>query len=486
MKQNYSSFRSAMRFKRAIGVAALAAALAACGGGGSNDSVWQFRGINLVSDAPTVQFVIDGAGVETADYGSVTVYHPAHAGSRPLQLAIKNPSDLSGTDQGYTNIGSAVSSDFQGKTNYNLIATGTIDSPHQYLVSGLSSDTVADNQINYQFINAATNTGDVDVLITAPEAGITTAKDLGTVALGAASTATAVTINPAPGVADTDTTTTRTVNITIEIKHAGTTIYQSTALNFAEQNRLLFVIADNFGPADIAPVKVLTVTGTTAQAAAVELDPAGGSELRFGNLSPDGGAMDLRILDNGAADLFAPNVALGQASTYQLKPADTYNTIATPAGNAGSYLFVNNFTTVGARSYTLYAQGDMADLRGLVIADDRRKVPTEAHFRFLHAAPSQGSSSLDVYVTQAGSAFDLTATIPPIPTAAAVAYLGVSGQFALKPGTYDVRLAQAGAKTTVLGPVPLVLTAGMVETVAIDDDSQTGDLTLLPVDDARP
>ena len=49
-----------------------------------------------------------------------------------------------------------------------------------------------------------------------------------------------------------------------------------------------------------------------------------------------------------------------------------------------------------------------------------------------------------------------------------------------------MRLAQAGAKTTVLGPVPLVLTAGMVETVAIDDDSQTGDLTLLPVDDARP
>lgn len=444
--------------------------------------MWHFRGINVIQDAPVVQFSIDGTAVETADYGAVTVYHPAHTGTRPIQLAIKNPSDLSTTDPGFTNVGDDASVDFKGKTNYTLVAAGTVASPRKLLITGTSTDAVADNNVSYQFINAAVNIGSLEVSITAPEAGISTPQVVDTLALGAASTEKKLTIAAASGAADS---VTRVVNITIQVKAGSSTIYQSSALNFQEQTRVLFVIADNVGPPNVSPVKVFVVGGTAAGVAGVALDPDDGTELRFANLSPDAGSLDL-IVGTSAADIFASNVAFGTPSAYGPLATGTYNSIATPTGNAGSFLFVNNFTASPAHSYTLYAQGELADLRGLLFVDDRRSVPTEAHFRFLHASPAEGGGALDIYVRQSGAGLDLSATSPPAPTVAALVYRGLSTQLVLKAGTYDVYLAHAGDKSTILGPVPLVLAAGGVETVAVADSPADRSLQLVPVDDARP
>jgi hypothetical protein len=477
-----------MRFSAALAAAALSALLSSCGGGdddGGDASVWHFRGINVVADAPVVQFYIDGTAVETADYGASTVYHPAHTGTQPIRLAVKNPSDLSSTDQGYTDIGTSEDFQFQGPTDYTLIATGTQANPRKFLITGTSSEAADDNKVNYQVINAAVDQGDVEVLITAPEAGITTAQSLGTLTLGSASTATDLTIPVASGADDDDT---RSVNITLEVRSAGNTIYQSSAFNVGETHRLLFVVADNSAPTGSSPVKVLSIadsTGSAAGTTTVINDPDDIAELRLANLSPDTtGSIDL-IEGSSAASVYANDIAFGQQSAYTPVSPGLINAIATPGNNNSAFLFVNNFTASQTRSYTLYAQDTMANIRGVLLTDDRRSVPSEARFRFLHASPSEGGGSVDIYVRQSGAGLDLNATTPPTATVSALGYRAASSAFSLKAGTYDVYFARAGAKTTILGPLPLVLVGGSVETLALAD-STTSELTLLPVDDARP
>ena len=219
--------------------------------------------------------------------------------------------------------------------------------------------------------------------------------------------------------------------------------------------------------------------------AGVALDTGDGAELRFANLSPDAGSLDL-IVGTSATDIFASDIALGQASPYGALAVGNFNSIGTPHGNAGSFLFVNNFSTARDVSYTLYAQGTLASMRGLLFVDDRRGIAGQSRFRFMHASPTEASHTLDIYVRRTGEGLDLNATTPPAPSVAALAYRSLSSGLALKPGTYDVFLAHAGAKTTIAGsPFPLVLPAAGVQTVAFDD-APGGGFQLVPVDDARP
>lgn len=491
MKPSSSSFQSAMRSSARLAVALSLAALgtlpAACGGGGDDGggngdpTVWHFRGINVIEDAPKVQFTVDDTAVEEANYGAATEYHPAPTGTRELSLAIEKPSDLSSGSSGFTDIGTSESFDFQGPTDYTLVAAGTVADPRQFLITGTSREDVPDNKVNYQVINAAVATGRLTVLITAPEAGIDAPDAVGTLDLGESSNAANLTLEKASG-ANEDAP--RAVRITIEVRVGATTIYESSALSFSEQSRLLFVVADNAGPPGASALKVFVVGGTAPGDAGVMFDSGDDAELRFANLSPDAGPLDL-IVGTNAADKFASNIAFGEQSPYNGIGRGTHDSVATPAGNAGSFLFVNNLSLAADRSYTLYAQGNLASIRGLLFNDDRRSIANAGRFRFLHVAPSQGDGALDVYVRQEGSEFDLRATDPPSPSVSALGYRSLSTSFALKAGTYDVYLAKAGKKSTVLGPVPLVLSAGGVDTVALVD-SPGGDLTLLTVDDARP
>ena len=65
-----------------------------------------------------------------------------------------------------------------------------------------------------------------------------------------------------------------------------------------------------------------------------------------------------------------------------------------------------------------------------------------------------------------------------------LAYRAVSGQQVLEEGSYDVYVTYANAKTLRLGPVDLELTDGTVQTLTLVD-SGTGELQLLPFNDAR-
>ena len=183
MKQNRSSFPSARRSSlRALALVGVSVLLASCGGGGGgNDDpdpgdpdVWHFRGINAIADSPQLQFYVDDTAVATAEYSFATEYKPAHTGERPYKIAIRNPATLEegAEDPGYTDIGTEETFNFDGPTDYTVVAAGTVADPHQYLIRGTHREDVEDNQVEYQVINAAADTGTLSVYIKAEDAGI--------------------------------------------------------------------------------------------------------------------------------------------------------------------------------------------------------------------------------------------------------------------------------------------------------------------------
>lgn len=491
MKQNPSSSPSVRRSSvRSLALIVASLALASCGGGGggkdnggSDDpSVWHFRGVNLVADSPSLQFYVDDTAVATADYGTATDYKPAHTGERPIKVAIRNPSKLETDDPGYTDIGTSETYDFQGPTDYTLIEAGTVADPRQFLITGTSREAVADNIVEYQVINAATGVaGSLDVYITAPGAGIDAPERVGLLALGASSAKTDLTLEVASG-AEEDAA--RSTDLSFEVRSGSTVIYRSNAVSVGEQTRLLVIIGDRAGAPGASPVQAFLISGIAAASATTLVNPTDPSELRAANLSPDAGPIDL-IVGTSAMDVFAANVAFGAASPYTPLTAGTYNAIGTPTGNAGSFLFVNQISTGIGRSYTLYGQGPLSGMRGLLFQDDRRVVPTEARFRFLYAGGSEGGKALDVYIVKRGATFDLKATTPPTPKVSSLGYRLLSTQQVLDAGSYDVYLALAGDDEVLTGPLPLDLADGTLQTIAFANAPGGAELEMVHFNDAR-
>lgn len=491
MKQNPSSSPSVRRFSvRSFAVIVAGLALASCGGGGgggndetpSDPSVWHFRGINVVADSPTLQFYVDDTAVATADFATATDYKPAHTGERPVKVAIRNPSKLETADPGYTDIGTEETYDFQGPTDYTLVESGTVASPRQFLITDTSRAAVADNVVEYQVINAATEVaGSLDVYITAPGAGIDTPQRAGLLALGVASTKANLTLEAATG-ADEDAT--RSTDFTLEVRSGAGVIFRSNTIGVGEQKRLLIVIANHPGPAGASPVQAFVFSTAAAEAPTTLINKTDPSEVRAANVSPDAGPIDL-IVGSTAMDVIAPNVAFGAASPYVARPAGTYNAIGTPAGNPGVFYFVNQITTAIGRSFTVYGQGPLSGMRGLLFLDDRRVVPTEARFRFLYAGDSEGGSALDLYMVKRGVAFDLKATTKPTPRVASLGYRTMSVQQVLDAGSYEVYLALAGDDEVLAGPLRVDLADGTLQTLALANAPGGAELEIVPFNDAR-
>jgi major membrane immunogen (membrane-anchored lipoprotein) len=487
MKPSLSSFPSGRRFKmRTAGLICATLLLAACGSSDNNDedtddpSVWHIRGVNVIQDAPVVQFYVDDTAVTTAAYGAATDYRPAPTGERGIRFGIRNPSDLTSEDPGYTDIGTREDFDFQGPTDYTVIATGTVAAPRQFVIEDTERDAVADNQVEYQVVHAAVDAPAVEVFLEAPDAGIDTSEEIGQLSLGEYSERTLLDLAVAD---DADEDDPRSVDLTFEVRDGGTVLYNATLSNVAEQTRVLVVIADNIAPLPSAPVKLFVVRGTAADNASTLRDAGDAAELRLANVSPDAGAIDL-IVGDEVTDVFAANVAYDSASAYGELTTDPFNSITTPTGNPGVFYFVNTFTGVAGRSSTLYAQGPLSSIRGILFSDDRRSVPTEARFRFLHVAQSEEDYALDIYLQRAGETLDLTDDDAPGPNVADLAYRGLSDPLILDEGSYQAYFTRANDTDIALGPVALTLTDGAVQTLVLTD-SPDSELAMLAFDDAR-
>ena len=477
-----------MRMRYLLPMLLISIALTSCLG--QSTATTHIRGVNLVTDSPTLGFQIDTTVVATASYGGMTSLAAAHPGSHTLQAAGVNASDLvTQPTVTYTLFGTPVSQTLVDGTSYTVVAYGTVADPKFITTTSTTlTNAVADNTISYQVINAAPHGPPVDVYITAPDAGVATATKVGSLTFGQSTNETSLTIAIPAGQINTGATL--SANITIELRNAttGASVIAPNTLTIAEQNRVLFVVADNIGPG-ATPIVIDVLIGPTGAAAngSQLANPTDNAELAFANVSPD--SPPFKVIGGlSLQDTLAASVAFGQKSPYALVTAGTAGTIASPASNPTLLTFITSFASTPEGSYTEYAVGPFATVAGVVLADDRRTVPTRGEFRILNAAVSlQFGPAVDIYYTTHGAALDITAanTSRPAPNFSAQVYKAATAYTQLVGGTYDVYIANTGTSDIILGPVPLTIENGTNSTYVLTNTLPSNGLVLLKFNDGR-
>jgi hypothetical protein len=213
--------------------------------------------------------------------------------------------------------------------------------------------------------------------------------------------------------------------------------------------------------------------------------------VRFVHVSVDTPPLDI-IRASSLNTPLAENIAFRDHSDYVLVPDGDVDLIAQPADATSiAFLFLEEFLAATGVSYSAYAVGPLASVDAQIMVDDRRSIPTQSKFRLLNAAPSQEDlDGLDVYLTLPGQTLDFDADDDDDTTddasgfrrSTAWTYQGTVDYMTLKPSTYQLRLTDTGTSRIVLDTT-ITLPAGVVQTFVLND-SETGDLELIPVDDA--
>jgi hypothetical protein len=488
MSSKAFSSRSAMLFEtrarpwaRFACMVALATLTAACDNNSLNEdeTTFHMRALNLVEDSPSLAVDLDGTTLHNVTYGGGSGFSAGHPGRYDITFHALLPADLDDDDdddETETDVSGSTSYTFLAGTPYTLIMYGTLADVRTYMIEGLSQrDDVDDDKLVLQFTNASPNAGEVDVYITAADAGVTTRRYVDTLALTESSSPLELTLVRDDD--DLDDDSTLTTDVVVELMRPGTTeaIYRSDSLSLSEQGRVLLAIANSNGPGT-TPVKIVASSGGTYRNA------ADSAALKFVHISHDTPALDVTV-GSGLADPLAQNIGFRQSTAYvDIKDGEN-GMIAVPAGAGSPYVFFEEFAATGGGYYTAYAMGPASVVDAVVMAADARSVPTQASFRFVHGAGNlEDAEPLDLYLRLPSETVDFDDD-DTAPSVSALTYQTASSYFTLKEGDYDLYFYSAGTSTLVMGPTSFHVANGDITSWVLLDD-ENGNLELMPVSDA--
>ena len=278
MSSKAFSSRSAMLSKspvwaRVACVAALATLAAACDNNSLNEdeTTFHMRALNLVEDSPSLAVDLDDTTMHNVTYGGGSGFGAGHPGRYDITFHALLPADLDDDDdddETEVDVSGSTSYTFLAGTPYTLVMYGTLADIRTYMIEGLSQrEDVDDDKLVLQFTNASPNAGEVDVYITAADAGVTTRRYVDTLALTESSSPLELSLVRDDD--DLDDDSTLTAEVVVELMKPGTTeaIYRSDSLAFSEQGRVLLAIANSNGPGT-TPVEIVASNGGTYRNAA--------------------------------------------------------------------------------------------------------------------------------------------------------------------------------------------------------------------------
>ncbi len=471
-----------------------------------DDDTSQVRSLNLIEDAPTVQFRLGETGIGNIGYLGGTGWAPAPTGAQNFNLAIVPPSELPNDDDDGDGddaendddadddplpIGQGVSQNLETDAYYTFIAYGTAASPQLLVMQGTGlQDSPPDNNMNWQVISARpAGSPAVDLYITAPEAQIPDPRFVATLNPGASTDPSDVPLFPVQGADDDDT---RFTDMIIELREPGTSnvLFRSFETRVTEQTRVVYVITNNVGPGP-SGYRVVKITNDTVSGTLIDQGETAG--VRVVHVSATTPALDMYPNTTLTSPL-AQNVAFRGVTPYVSVAAGEVGLIARPSASPADVLFLEEFNSQASGRYTAYAVGPVAEVDAVVSQDETRPQRMHSLFRFFNSAASfKDQDGVDIYLTEAGEPLEFDTdgdTVDEDPDAIYqdVAYQTTSnsGVYAsFKPGEYDVHFTRAGTTTVVLGPVRMTLGDGLVQTYVLVDDENAA-LALIPVTDAAP
>jgi hypothetical protein len=174
--------------------------------------------------------------------------------------------------------------------------------------------------------------------------------------------------------------------------------------------------------------------------------------------------VDVKFGDNFVAN----NLPFGNASPYVRANVGSESVNVYAAGSDTNAVLTAPVTAVKNTVYSVFALGDLANIKGLVKIEDPADAATPASgqtkLRAVHGAFTAGT--VDVYVTAPGTKLtsSITPTVPNFTFGSITPYLTVPA------GSYQVQITAAGTQSPVLIDVPSVtLSEGkLYSAIAVD------------------
>lgn len=452
------------------GVLALAATtllVAGCGSSSNNNFVQgdtMIRVVHAVADAPRVNVYLDDDLVlEEFDFRNGTGYLEVPAGRYDVRVEAIVP-------DGNVDVIDASNVEFAADEKTTVYAAGDTSegSIAPLLVSDPTEDVAAD-AFRATVVHASPDAPEVSVFVTAPGADISASAPLGTFEFGetlgpvevpAGEYQIRVAAGAGPTFADSDV------------------VFDSGPVMLPEgaDLQLAAVTSTVNGP---SPISLIVLDGETA---ADLFDVNTGADLRVVHNSPDAPAVDV-VVDDAFGSPAVSGLEFTQFTPFLELPAEAYNfkvvDTATQTVEA-----INLDTTLDAgTAYTVIANDVLANITGLVLIDDNRRVATAAKLRIVHGSPTAGT--VDIYLLASG---ELPGDAGVTPTFADVPFAAETGFVDVPAGTYDVYVTPANdpAMLAIAVPDVAVAAAGIYTAIARDAVGGGGPLGLILLDDFAP
>lgn len=385
-------------------------------------------------DAPAVNLIVAGSqAAAELDYAESTGVLSLDAGTYSVAVEGILP-------EGNATVIGPVDLDLAEGVHYDVIAVNSVASIEPVVITdeGELSDSTA---VRVRVAHLAAEAPEVDVYVTEPGADITGVDPLGRFSFKEVLGPVEV---PA---ADYQ------VRVTLT---DGTVIFDSGTVTLAAGKDLLIGAIPTFRNGD-APIKLAVLD---ADDVVIVHDVSDGANLRVVHDSADAPAVDVILNDSGTPaieDLAFPDVV-----GYVNLAAGTYDIAVNAANTTTTVIDADGVALVNGASYTIIALGELSAIEPLVLADNERRVATEARVRLIHGSTLAGD--VDIYVVAPMA--DITAATPAFED---VPFKAETGYVSLAAGDYDVVITPANQPTSEAIRATLSLEAGEIYTAIARD-----------------
>jgi nitrous oxide reductase accessory protein NosL len=459
-------------FKNVLLVSLVTGLLAACGSDNDNDAATittlaedptgeksAVRVYHASPDAPKVNVWLDGAiALSGVDYQQSSGMLMVPAGVHTVQIDAILPNGDVLTVFPETEL------DLMVDTEYNVIALGKAaeigdGTATEFAPKIVARDLLTPEGGRVQAIHAAPDAPMVDIFITAPNADL----------IGAMPFADDVEYL---GATDAVEVPAGDYQIRITAFDDSTTVYYDSGTVTLPAGGDWVALATNNTGAGGSLVNLLVDTGTGPL---VVPDVNSGSDIRVVHAISDAPGVDVWI-----NDALSPvvNLEFKGVTGYLDVPAADYNF---KVAVTGTETFVPNLEIneplEATNTYTAIAIGNVFDSEELyVVADETRRVVTEAKLRAIHASPlaTTLSDNVDIYVSADDTASVDDTIIPNVP------YKGDTGLLALTPGEVYIIVTVAGDIDAIaLESGMLDLAGSSITTFVVVDDGSAFDVISL-------
>lgn len=399
-------------------------------------------------DAPKVNlWVNDAVAAEGLDYQATTGYLTLDEGTYEIAVEGVIPG-------GNAVVIGPVDLPLAANTDYDVIAVNSVAAIEPLVLSDTGS--LSDNtKVRVRVAHLAADAPEVKVFVTAPDADLTGATELGSFAFKE-------TLGPVEIAAgDYQVRVTLTDN---------TVVYDSGTLSLAAGKDLLIGAVPNVATGS-SPISLAVLDG---DAVALIHDKNAGADLRVVHASADAPAVD--VLANDGTTPAISNLSFPDATGYLNLSAATYNFKVVPTGALTPAVIDADVPLVNGSEYSLLAVGALADIEPLLLTDNNRVVATEAKVRLVHAATLAGN--VDIYVVAEGSSIaNATPNFSDIPFKASTGYVS------LPAGDYDVIITPTGTKTEAIKATLSFATGKIYTAIARDGTNLTTPLGVIGLDE---